>query len=63
MGFKLEADTVRKIAMSLVKENSSFAWECDKPDDVGYIKVAMYNAGVTDLAEEIIAAIEELKKA
>ena len=60
MGYRLEPDKVREIAMSLMRNIEP--WDYGKPDDVGYLKAAMYNKGILDLADEIIIAIEELKK-
>ena len=61
MGFRLEPENVRKIAMDLIREASP--WDYDGADDIGYLKLAMYNAGIMDMANEIIKAINELKKA
>ena len=62
MGFRLEQDNVRKIALDLMQDGST-PWEYGGADDIGYLKLTMYNTGVMDMANEIIKAIEELKRA
>ena len=61
MGYRLESDTVRKIAMELMCESNG--WEFGGIDDMSYIKAVMYNTGVQEMANKVIEAIEELKKA
>lgn len=61
MGYRIEPDKVREIAMSLMRTIDP--WDYGKPDDVGYLKTAMYNKGIIDLADEIVIAMESLKKA
>lgn len=55
MDCRLEPDKVREIAMNLMRTIDP--WDYGKSDDVGYLKAAMYNAGVIDLVDEIINAI------
>lgn len=61
MGYRLESDTVREIALSMMTEVT--AWDYADQGDAGYIKTAMYNQGIMDMANRVIEAIEELKKA
>ena len=61
MGFRLEPDKVREIAMEMMQDVNP--WDYGGPDDVGYFKAAMYNMGILELASEIVKAIEELKNA
>ena len=60
MGYRLESDVVRKIAMDLMRESNG--WEFGGVDDIFYIKTVMYNTGVQEMAEKVIEAIEELKR-
>ena len=61
MGYRLEPDKVREIAMELMFGINP--WDYGGPEDAGYLKAAMYNIGVMEMAREIIKAIEELKHA
>ena len=57
---KLETDTVRKIALDLMDD--SCEWDFGGADDISYMKLTMYNAGIREMAKEVIKAIEELEK-
>ena len=61
MGYRLESDAVRKIALELMGDFNP--WEYDGPEDIGYLKASMYNIGVYEMAQKVIQAIEELKRA
>ena len=61
MGYRLEPDTVRKIALDLMEDGNG--WEFGGVDDICYIKTLMYNMGVQEMTRKVIEAIEELKKA
>ena len=61
MGFRLEPENVRKAALDIMAEASP--WDFNGADDIGYLKLAMYNEGVMEMANKIIEIIEELKKA
>lgn len=61
MGYRLEPDKVREIAMELMSYITP--WEYGGPEDAEYLKTAMYYTGVMEMAREIIKAIEELKHA
>ena len=61
MGYRLEPDTVRKLALDLIREEC--AWDFGDQGDVYYIKASMYNCGVTEMMDKVIEAIEELNKA
>ena len=60
MGYRLESDTVRKIALDLI--DTSCEWDFGGTEDISYLKTTMYNAGIRDMMKEVIKAIEELKK-
>ena len=57
MGVQIDADSVRKIALDMMRDLSP--WEYCDTDQISYLKLAMYNAGIFDLADEIIKAIEK----
>ena len=61
MGYRLESDTVRKIALELMGDFNP--WEYGGADDIGYLKASMYNVGVYEMANKVIETIEELKRA